>query len=73
MTTFIRPAPTTSKPLNTLIKVKTSYNDPRKQELSNKRFCFIYEKLNHIVKDYSKDEKLAVIEELLDLKGSEEV
>ena len=26
--TSIRPAPTASKPLNTLIKVKTSYNDP---------------------------------------------
>ena len=68
-----RPAPTASKPSNTLIKVKTSYSDPRKQEFSNKGLCFTCEKPGHIAKDYPKDEKLTVIEELSDSEGSEKV
>ena len=70
-TTSTRPTPTASKPSNTLTKVKTSYNDPQKQELSKKGLCFTCEKPGYIAKDCPKDKKLAVIEELLDSEGLE--
>ena len=50
--------------MNTFLKPKLYYKDPRKQELSDKGRCFKCGGPDHIVKNYLKKNKITVVEEL---------
>ena len=54
----------TARSANTFLKPKPHYEDPRKQELSDKGRCFKCEGSDHIVKNYLKKNKITVMEEL---------
>ena len=50
--------------MNTFLKPKPHYKDPRKQELSDKERCFECGGPDYIIKNYLKKNKITVIEEL---------
>ena len=54
----------TARSANTFLNPKPHYEDPRKQELSDKGRCFECGGPDHITKNYLKKNKIAVVEEL---------
>ena len=54
----------TARSTNIFLKPKPHYEDPHKQELSDKERCFECGGPDHITKNYLKKNKIAVVEEL---------